>query len=608
MCVLPDPVTADNLDNNHFYAPRPQARFTFQTYGTQLITPQVMKGQTPGGPMATKNTFIGTNTFGSLNGALNPMSCATSPEPSWCSGGDLGAWINAAAATCTTALECTIDIPPTAQTTITTPIVYVNNETIQCPASNQVNNNRSPNSNSQLVYNGTGTAITMHAFGGRLVGCDLLLGSSVNTGIDIAGYSNWVRDAGVRVSGSSTTTTLIHIGNAGIPTEDCHVADSRLSNFSGFGITIDHANDTFLTNDTIYGASPNTTSTSILLDSAATGTQMDNIVGGSSGKNFLKVQYTMGGNFPLYVFAHNTQCDIPAGDCYLFDSSLGGALLDYTFLNCWAAGAGGSGIHISGGSGLRFEGCIVRENGKDGFTLDNASSNGIFIDHNLIEGNNQSNSAFNGITVSAHVNALSVTGNIIQNFPETGGNQGYAFSTSSDIEGLIFANNFCSNNVTGCANLSSVGASKLTYFGNLAIVSGVSRQPQYFLGPITAQNFQATQGSACSTGNFAVSGWGRGASVGSVSGYSQTCQFTLASGSASFSSAPTFTFRFPAAFSAAPVCTAEVQAVTGTGGAIIFNNSTPSATAPVFTATRNTGAAFTPAASETYKVVVRCGP
>jgi hypothetical protein len=46
MCVLPDPVTVDNLDNNHFYPPRPQARFTFQTYGTQLITPQVMKNQT----------------------------------------------------------------------------------------------------------------------------------------------------------------------------------------------------------------------------------------------------------------------------------------------------------------------------------------------------------------------------------------------------------------------------------------------------------------------------------------------------------------------------------------------------------------------------------
>jgi hypothetical protein len=56
------------------------------------------------------------------------------------------------------------------------------------------------------------------------------------------------------------------------------------------------------------------------------------------------------------------------------------------------------------------------------------------------------------------------------------------------------------------------------------------------------------------------------------------------------------------------VCTLDVHAITGSGGAIMFANNTPSATAPVFTATTNTGAAFTPVPLETYTVVLRCGP
>jgi hypothetical protein len=40
----------------------------------------------------------------------------------------------------------------------------------------------------------------------------------------------------------------------------------------------------------------------------------------------------------------------------------------------------------------------------------------------------------------------------------------------------------------------------------------------------------------------------------------------------------------------------------------MFNNTTPSATAPVFTATTSSGTAFKPAASETYTVLLRCDP
>ena len=103
-------------------------------------------------------------------------------------------------------------------------------------------------------------------------------------------------------------------------------------------------------------------------------------------------------------------------------------------------------------------------------------------------------------------------------------------------------------------------------------------------------------------------GWGTGTTKGTFSGYSQSCQFTITAGSATFTASPTVTFTFPnPAFPVIPVCTLDVHNITGSGGAILFDNSTPSATAPVFTAETATGAAFTPAAGETYTVVLRCG-
>jgi hypothetical protein len=550
---------------------------------------------------------------GRINGEYNAYYCSNSPAPTWCRGSDIGAWVNAAAAQCNSNTQCIINIPAQSQLTITTPIVFVANETLKCPASNAISSTNAGNATSQLYYNGIDTAITMNSSGGRLEGCDILLGSSVATGVLLGGTSNYVRDVGLRQGGSGTALAYISGAHGGATTaEDNHIEKSRFSYFTGTGIKCDNANDNYLTDDVMYGNNSSSIGTNILMDSACTGTYMTNVTGGYSEKNFLKVQYTLEGTYPTYLFARNTQCDLASGDCYDFDSTLGSALIDYTFVDCWAAGATGRGFHISGGSNIRLIGCKIRTNGLDGILIDSGSnvSNGIYIDHNLISANNQSNTAStNGITVSGHPVAVSIIGNFIQNAPEPGGNQAYAFSTSSDIEGLIFAENFCSNNVTGCANLSSVTYSKLTYYGNIALSSGVNNQVQYYTGTVEAYNVQANVGGACASGNFSLgTGWGSGATTGTYSGYSQTCQFTITSGASSFASAPTFTFTFPTPFNTAPVCTAQVAAITGSGGAIIFSNTTASATAPVFTATTSTGAAFIPAASETYTVVIRCGP
>jgi hypothetical protein len=167
---------------------------------------------------------------------------------------------------------------------------------------------------------------------GRFVGCDLLLGGSAAAGIVMGGYSNHADDVGVR--GGGTGTILVHI--SGSATEDNHLENSRLSDFVGTGVAIDHANDTFLTNIIAYGRASNTTSTTLLVDSAAGGVIVDNFVGGNSGLHGFWERYYLGGNYPTFIFANNFECDLAVSDCLLFDSTLGRANVDATFVNSWA--------------------------------------------------------------------------------------------------------------------------------------------------------------------------------------------------------------------------------------------------------------------------------
>ena len=402
---------------------------------------------------------------------------------------DIGVQIvNAVRNFCPTVAQCHIVIfpnpnPSYPQYTISSSneMVFVANETVECPASNAIDNTTGSDSGAQISYTGTGAAVTMNSKGGRFIGCDLLLGPSVSAGIVMGGYSNYARDVGVR--GGGTGTYMVHI--SGSATEDNHLENSRISDFIGVGIGIDHANDTFVTDVTAYGKVGNTTGITVLVDSNAGGTYFTNITGGNSGANFFKARYS-GGNYPGYIFARNMQGDLASSDAYVFDSTLSSANVDFTFVDCWAAGSGGSGLHISGGSGIRWIGGKIRANAKDGVTIDvgAGAQDGIFIDHSLIEGNNTANAGYNGVSISGHPAYVSVIGNVIQNWPEASGHQQYGISTSSDVEGLIFANNQCSNNVMGCSNLSSVVSTKLTYFGNINMNSGVSDEVNYFGGPI----------------------------------------------------------------------------------------------------------------------------
>jgi len=112
----------------------------------------------------------------------------------------------------------------------------------------------------------------------------------------------------------------------------------------------------------------------------------------------------------------------------------------------------------------------------------------------------------------------------------------------------------------------------------------------------------ADQGTACTNGELVLSaGWGTTATVTTVVGTGQTCEWTLTSSGTGQAANPTITDTLTNALpSANTVC--EMRMVGGTGTATLIDQTTLSATAPVFTFNG------TPVAASTYKVVRRCGP
>jgi len=133
-------------------------------------------------------------------------------------GEDIGAQVNAAAATCTRGEICHIVISPSGLIDLTTPIIMVNAEEVECSRSGYVQNHSEGASTTQLSYAGTGVAVTMNGQGDTFSGCNLLLGSSAAGGILMGGYSDHADQ--ITVSGGGTGTTLVDISGRG--TEDAH--------------------------------------------------------------------------------------------------------------------------------------------------------------------------------------------------------------------------------------------------------------------------------------------------------------------------------------------------------------------------------------------------
>jgi hypothetical protein len=375
-------------------------------------------------------------------------------------GSDIGAQVNAAAATCARGSICHVVIPPGGPVLLTTPIVMLDAEEVECSRSGYVDSGVDAPA-AQLDYAGSGVAVTMNGRGDSLLGCSLLLGASSAIGIWMGGQSD--RADQVTVSGGGTGTTLVRV--SGRDTEDAHLQDSRLVNFVGIGVEIDHANDTFLTQITAYGVPHNHTGRTLVIDSGAGGTNITDFVGGASGLHGLVVQNTLGGGAPTWIFAQNFQADCSSGSGWLFDSTLGSSMVGATFLNSWASGAGGcgtvtpgvAGIEIAGGVNIHIGGgSKIRANSGDGVLVDGKGVNNLQIEGDLITGNGfctQCGAAtYSGIHIRAPAHTVQIVGNTVGNTFNANENQLYGVNVEAGVAGLIVANNLCDDNRAGCLN------------------------------------------------------------------------------------------------------------------------------------------------------------
>ncbi len=375
-------------------------------------------------------------------------------------GSDIGAQVNAAAATCARGSICHVVIPPGGKVLLTTPIVMLDAEEVECSRSGYVGSGVDAPA-AQLDYAGSGVAVTMNGRGDSLLGCSLLLGASSAIGIWMGGHSD--RADQVTVSGGGTGTTLVRV--SGRDTEDAHLQDSRLVNFVGIGVEIDHANDTFLTQITAYGVPHNHTGRTLVIDSGAGGTNITDFVGGASGLHGLVVQNTLGGGAPTWIFAQNFQADCSSGSGWLFDSTLGSSMVGATFLNSWASGAGGCGTVTPGVAGIEIAGGVnidigggskIRANSGDGVLVDGKGVNNLQIEGDLITGNGfctQCGAAtYSGIHIRAPAHTVQIVGNTVGNTFNANENQLYGVNVEAGVAGLIVANNLCDDNRAGCLN------------------------------------------------------------------------------------------------------------------------------------------------------------
>ena len=92
---------------------------------------------------------------GSTNGVLHPTLCGSSTPPSWCSGSDIGAWVNAAGASCRWGCVLQIDSGNYTQTsTILLPIFNYQKTALECAAG------------ASITYTGSGYWLDTYIQGG----------------------------------------------------------------------------------------------------------------------------------------------------------------------------------------------------------------------------------------------------------------------------------------------------------------------------------------------------------------------------------------------------------------------------------------------------------
>ena len=158
--------------------------------------------------IALQNFSAGA-TASTLNGMINAASCGLSAKPSWCSGSDIGAWVNAAVTQC--GHQCTILIPSGAYSAATT---------IQLPITSSSTLNLVCDGGAIITFTGSGYWVSTH-----------------ETGTDPAGSK--LKIQGCHVTGSPSSQGGVFLN----PSAGAEIYGNILTYFSaGDGVTLAGAN------------------------------------------------------------------------------------------------------------------------------------------------------------------------------------------------------------------------------------------------------------------------------------------------------------------------------------------------------------------------------
>lgn len=248
--------TADGLGNFGFWG-APGTYVCQITASGITTTNQTCTAYAPGPTLSGSNTFNGTNIFngsttaGILNGAYNAASCANSPAPSWCSGTDIGAWVNAAMAACPSPASCRVVIPAGSYTQTTT--INITNPAAMIIGDSQ--GNGSTGTGTLLSYTGSGDSIFIQngtiALSGIVVQDLQIIGTnSGRSGIHFADIQN-VKTWRVMVSGF-TAGTAFWLDNQSPPTgtvtwdeRNSFIEDTSFHNQKGWRFTVNGGTASF---------------------------------------------------------------------------------------------------------------------------------------------------------------------------------------------------------------------------------------------------------------------------------------------------------------------------------------------------------------------------
>ncbi|MGC2109037.1 MAG: right-handed parallel beta-helix repeat-containing protein [Candidatus Korobacteraceae bacterium] len=259
------------------------------------------------------------------------------------------------------------------------------------------------------------------------------------------------------------------------------LTNSRLENYAGYSVKVDHAVDTYFVSLSSYSYPGNTTADGLVIDTAVGGFHADMFSCGR-GKHCLVVQNTLGGTVPHWLYFNEFEADTTTGgDGILFDKSLGKDPVATVFTSSWSGGAGlndtggiitpsANGIRIAGGSSITWEGRI-RRNAANGVLISSNTSSFITLHNSQIYANNLANSGDgHGIYISGATTHISISDNDITNSLDYGGQQRYGIKVGRvRADQLRIVNNDLTNNVTASLLNNDVGASMIS--GNMPLSS-----------------------------------------------------------------------------------------------------------------------------------------